>query len=738
MAERTQYTTLNRRNYLFYDDGKGSILVYYEDKSGKESKRIEKKAEKGGYGGEYTVEQIKELIYENEETKKTYVTLGVFLKGNDGKYEFLVYPVAFEKENGNEDQARYFVRESRKQGPDVYVENIFTNSSPSEAAPPTPAVVPATTEAAAPTTQTPAPTTQTPAAPAELDARQIEYWNKISEVPPELLSESSKTLLQAVKDAYPDQITDKPLTKEQLEKLSPTEQAAIIQRATVLNKRGKDVDAASITSGSKIILADPCKDNFFAELEAKLSKFFKVITKAGKFIGNLKEEINIIVAQVGTLAKQLIGKITSAISKKLETLIKEGLGKRAKQIFDTVTDNPIAKIIKEQSGLIEPTKALFGALKCLVANITEALEKSISDLITGMVKNVINTPRCAVEQFIGGLINKITSLIDSTIGPLLEPVQKALGFVFKVRDAVKSAIQIIRKIQNLFTCDEERKCPASTEWKVDSGNTPGNSEGKEQDSFSKAMDRADKALDYRPSQGTANLISDFERQYGKWDLFGDGTTLADVNVEPCNTGNVFQCGSPKVEFFGGGGFGAAGNVLLGNFVDNLDSENIFGDIKKTGSIIGVEITNPGGRYKDAPLVAFSDGCDQGYGGYGKAIIDTNPSSPNYGKVTSVIITSQGEGYPVDEYEVKETFIDDVIIENPGSGYADDDFANDDLKLVIENGSITSVEVISQKPYTELPEININTVTGYGAVIRPVMRTRRKPQQEVVQVIDCVS
>ena len=113
-------------------------------------------------------------------------------------------------------------------------------------------------------------------APAQLDSRQIEYWNKIAEVPPELLSESSKTLLQGVKDAYPDQISGKPLTKEQLEKLSPTEQAALIQRATVINKRGKDVDPASITSGSKIILADPCKDNFFAELEAKLDKFFKV------------------------------------------------------------------------------------------------------------------------------------------------------------------------------------------------------------------------------------------------------------------------------------------------------------------------------------------------------------------------------------------------------------------------------------------------------------------------------
>jgi len=577
-------------------------------------------------------------------------------------------------------------------------------------------------------------------APAQLDSKQVEYWCEVAKIPSQLLTDSSKVLLKAVKDTYPGQITCKELTKEELDKLSLKEQLALEQRAVAINKRLQDVDPASLTSGSRIILADPCKDNFFAELEAKLDKFFKVITKAGKFVGNLNEEINIIVGQVGTLAKQLVGKITSAISKKLEKLIKTGLEDLAKFIFDTVLDNPIAKIVKEQGDLIAPVSALFAGLKCLVANISDALTNTIRDLITGMVKNVINTPRCAIEQFIGAFINKITSLIDSSIGPLLNPIQKVLGFVFNIRDAVKSAIQVIRKIQNLFKCGEKKECPASTEWKIDSGNKPGNSERKEQDSFSKALDKADKALDYRLSSGTANLISDFEKEYGQWDLFGDKTTLADVNVEPCNTGNVFKCGAPKVEFFGGGGFGAAGNVLLGKFVDNLDSENIFGDIRKTGSIIGVDITNPGGRYKDAPLVAFSDGCDQGYGAYGRAVIGTNPNSPDYGKVTSVIIISEGEAYPADEYQTNnDTFIDDIIVENPGSGYADDDVITaDDLKLVIEDGSITSVEVISQKPYTELPEININTVTGYGAVIRPIMRTRRKSQQEVVQVIDCVS
>ena len=40
-------------------------------------------------------------------------------------------------------------------------------------------------------------------------------------------------------------------------------------------------------------------------------------------------------------------------------------------------------------------------------------------------------------------------------------------------------------------------------------------------------------------------------------------------------------------------------------------------------------------YTSPPLISFGDRCNQGYGAYGKANIDTNPASPTYGQVTSV-------------------------------------------------------------------------------------------------------
>ena len=93
-------------------------------------------------------------------------------------------------------------------------------------------------------------------------------------------------------------------------------------------------------------------------------------------------------------------------------------------------------------------------------------------------------------------------------------------------------------------------------------------------------------------------------------------------------------------------------------------------MKKTASIIGVEITDPEPGYTSPPLVSFGDRCNQGYGAYGKANIDKNPNSPTYGQVTSVTMTSIGENYPVDASKTTvngkfpEVYIDDIIIEDP--------------------------------------------------------------------------
>ena len=584
-------------------------------------------------------------------------------------------------------------------------------------------------------TQTPPPAAPVPGLQAAADIdylspEQIDTFTQLIKDSPKGWEGSIKT----IKDVYPDIFGDiEPYTEKEKSQWTAEQLAEYQQRREEYKKAPKpETDPASITTGDVIILADPCKNNFFAQVESYLSNFFKLITRVGNFALNLPGEISEVVGLIGSAAKGFIGQIMNTVTKKLIKWIKSGMAALAQQIFNTVASpiEALAKVVGVQSDLLNPVNALFKAIKCLAAKISDALTGVIEDMIVGMVKNCLNVPVCAVQEFIGALTGKITGLIDSFLGPLLGPIQSILGTVFKIRDAVLGGINTIRKIANLLKCGEKKKCPTTYKYKIDVGIL------KDRDN-EEQKDGLDKALDFSLSKGASNLIGDFQEQYGKWSIFGENVGDADGTLPPCNTGNIFKCGTPKVEFFGGGGSGVAGEVILGNFINKLDQDDIFGGIQKTASIVGVNITQPGEGYTEDPFVAFSDGCEQGYGAYGRAIIDTNRNSPTYGEVTSVVVFSEGENYPAEAPQ--DSFIDTVVIEDPGSGYADDDVVeNDDVAVTFSGGSISRVELKNQTAYRSLPELNIRTLTGSGAILRPVMTTRRRPQTEVARVIDCVS
>ena len=581
-------------------------------------------------------------------------------------------------------------------------------------------------------TKTPPPAAPAPApSGAILTTDQVDTFTKLIRDNPK----GWENFITTIKQTYPEIFGDiEPYTEEEKSKWSAEKLATHLQDQEEYKKVPKpDVDPASQTTKDIIILADPCKNNFFAQVEAYLGNFFKLITRVGNFALNLPGEIKEVVGLIGSAAKQFIGQIMNTVTKKLIKWINKGMLALTQQIFNTITSpvDALAKAVGMQEGLMNPVNALFKAIKCLAAKVSDALTGVIEDMIVSMVKNVLNVPTCAVQEFIGALTGKITGLIDSALGPLLGPIQSVLGTVFKVRDAVLSGINTIRKIANLFKCGEKRKCPTTYKYKIDVGIL------KDRDN-EEQKDALDKALDFSLSKGASNLIGDFQNEYGSWSIFGgEAPDAADGTLPPCNTGNIFKCGTPKVEFFGGGGSGVAGEVILGNFINKLDQDDIFGGVQKTASIVGVNITQPGEGYTEAPFVSFSDGCEQGYGAYGRAIIDTNRNSPTYGEVTSVVVFSEGENYPAEDPQ--DSFIDTVVIENPGSGYADDDVVeNDDVTVTFRGGSISRVELKNQSAYRSLPELNIRTLTGSGAILRPVMTTRRRPQTEVARVIDCVS
>ena len=110
------------------------------------------------------------------------------------------------------------------------------------------------------------------------------------------------------------------------------------------------------------------------------------------------------------------------------------------------------------------------------------------------------------------------------------------------------------------------------------------------------------------------------------------------------------------------------------------------------------------------------------------------------------MVSSGENYPINGdsgYGVV-----DVVVVSSGIGYqvtdtGTDNFGNE-YSLTIEDGRIISASIINKVEVPDLVSIRINSETGLGAVLKPILgkiadlSSREASQEEVIQVIDCIS
>ena len=592
--------------------------------------------------------------------------------------------------------------------------------------------------------------------PSILSADQIENFSKI-------IKDNSPYLQDQIKDLktrFPEDLGDiASFSDAEISDFSGVISDEFQDRLALYEKIAlPDVTSISSTTGFTVIAADPNSARFAERTDTAMKNFFKVASKVENFNLDLSTELQKLTKMVGNFSKTFIGKISDSLGQGLVSFMDTSMMNQANLIFKQyqlaqLPRSLALKAVKSfQSSLIGPTNKLFDGLGCLTDKVVGAMSGVISDMLTSMTKNMLNAPTCATQQFIGALTNKIADAMDNVIGPLLGPIQSILspiGAKFPIKDKIMGGIDFMSKVGGLFKCTLPEKQTSSFKYSID-GLLKKDLGGDEHKSLlDGAMNAAATTNSFLDK--AASGLSNFEKAYGKWSIFGSPVDSGGAHESAftggnCYTGNDFACGPADVDFFGGnGGSGATGNVILGNFLTRFDKDDLYGSFQKTASIIGVEITDPGSGYSSPPLISFGDKCDQGYGAYGKANIDKNPASPTYGQVTSVTMTSIGENYPIDASKTTvngqfpEVYIDDIIIEDPGSNYQEGDSISDDIRPVIETnpespnfGRIVAIEIVEQIPYNRFPNMNVTSETGFGAVIRPIMSTiKTQPVPEEV-------
>jgi len=486
-------------------------------------------------------------------------------------------------------------------------------------------------------------------------------------------------------------------------------------------------------------------DNTNLKVGNALTKF---LDKATGGLGGAFDMIDSLDSAVGEISDAMEGlttKISDLLQNKLTDFISTGLSAAKNFIFNTVF-NPIAAIAQNSAfanAALGPISGLMGAFGCLGSTIKKALKGTITNLLTNMIqKGFINPLECAVEGFIGNLTGKIASVMDSIVGPLINPINSLFSIIGKgfgsIKGVIAGGINILSKVNGLLNCASGGggNCHVAEEYKLNGGSKKKRSEPKKQNSIANSINKFSEKID---DAGTA-----LDEKTGNIAIARTDPITGEEVKTDCNTGNVLDCGLPRIEFFGGGGEGAVGDVILGNFIEQINEQTeieglteggVIEDVQTTGSIIGVDVTYPGEGYTSEPIVSFVDNCDKGYGAYGRATIDKDPNSPTFGQITGILMISEGENYPTGQ--ISDVFVDKVVVEDGGSGYKlEDEIEDFEVCGVDDNGAITKV-CVNDKPYQSLPSLNVNSLTGSGAILTPVM-TRRPRQTGVINVIDCIT
>ena len=496
----------------------------------------------------------------------------------------------------------------------------------------------------------------------------------------------------------------------------------------------------------------PCEENEISNISNSIKDFTRKI----QTLKQLNDQATFINPAIGSIVdiNSEVQLATNRIHKSMKKLVRRG---RSWVISETM--DKLNKTLEEKTDIFNQSSAqlaqknLQNTIFCNFEKIIDQLKDYLSKSLENMIGQVLDVPICGVENFMSDMFGQLNNIIDTNLGGLFTQLNNIQGGGIALpSETFSKAIKFANIITNVLDCDNLDCAKPMT---FSSKN--GISEAIE-DNFSEIISKA----------GLKSKLDSFVDTV-------DGMIEADPSAPNCDT-NVLKCGPPRVDFLGGGGQGASGSSI----------------VNALGNIIGVAINGPGFGFKQPPILSFYDSCDKGFGAGGYPVMGevTDPNGNKSLGVTGVVITSPGQDYlpnttetdldgnvkdvvpdPNANYDGETSYVtelDGVVVQNTGFGYNDND------TITVENGSITGTDVDSIKPgqaqvnlkvedgfiigaevvnggfgFTDLPDLTINSDTGVGARLLPVLKFTKVDdakqsadspqidQDAVVTVISCI-
>ena len=364
-------------------------------------------------------------------------------------------------------------------------------------------------------------------------------------------------------------------------------------RTTLHDQEEIDENSSSLASSVT------CDKAQLGSIQLEIKNLIKDIERVKKQTNDWRQVVTKGIQEREDYVRLRVQKASEFIAGGVKWVITEIQRRVTEKVNNTAKDFYYFLYPSQRPGLKKKVETAMDLIACLFRKIISNLLKMIAKFLLQAVDRFINTPLCAVENLVGALLGKITGLINSGLDAILAPIKAILGAFDIVGDVIGFLVDIL----SFISCDEDGDCPEVKEWNIWDGasNVP---------KFD-LNSLVNKAKSY-----ASNVAQSIDPDNFDFDL-----DFSDVFSDSCNVGALL-CGPPTVEFFGGGGSGAAGNVI----------------VSAAGEILGVDISSPGSGYNSAPFVNFVDACGRGKGAVGRAILGSS------GGISDVLMEDSGTGY----------------------------------------------------------------------------------------------
>ena len=495
----------------------------------------------------------------------------------------------------------------------------------------------------------------------------------------------------------------------------------------------------------KIENTTACEDNELSKIKNTTKDFIDKMN-AIKDIGNLSVDP----IYGGVIDKTQEIKLASMkIQNSMSKLMRRG---RSWMIQDTL--DKLSSTLKDKTPItLQPSvgqasKNLTDIMFCNIEAINEQLGDYLNKSLANMLGSILDVPICAVESFMGDMFGQINNILDTTMGDLFQQLNNIQGGgIGAPSNAFQKGINFANILTNALECDAQN-CPPNSTFTGKGGVAL-----DPEDAFSSIFEIAGINSLVNKAEGLSSMLDGLIPDISVPNLGNPSIGIPSIPKLDCNT-NVLRCGPPRVDFIGGG----ADLIASGSPIVNV-----------LGQIIGVAIGDGGSGYKEPPALTFVDGCNNGFGAGGYAIIKD-------GVVDKIVMTDGGQQYIPNTTEtdlegnVKEvvpdpnanydgetsyvTKLSDVIVENAGFGYEESDTltvvggtGEAEVELNIQDGLIVGANVVNGGfGFTKIPDLRINSDTGSIAKLSPVLefikvddatQLAEITQEAVVTVISCI-